>query len=105
MLTLKTLRGQAAWDLVIKLRYSPGRSRQHVKNLYKTYPKTDSLLILYHDKTKKTIEYRFFLNKDHMDPNDEGDLNMFGEFYIEGLKEQDLPAFLRKNYTFLLGLL
>jgi hypothetical protein len=40
-----------------------------------------------------------------MDPNDEGDLNMFGEFYIEGLKEQDLPAFLRKNYTFLLGLL
>jgi hypothetical protein len=105
MQTLKTVRGQAAWDLVLKLRYSPGRSRQHVKNLYKTYPKTDSLLILYHDKAKKTVEYRFFLNKDHMDPNDEGDLNMFGAFYIEGMNEPDLPAFLRKNYTFLLGLL
>lgn len=107
MQTLKTVRGQAAWDLVLKLRYSPGRSRQHVKNLYKTYPKTDSLLILYHDKTKQSIEYRFFLNKDHMDPNDEGDLNMFGGYLIEEMRHLDpeWPVFLHRRYKFLLGLL
>lgn len=53
--TLKILRGQAAWELTVKLRYSPGRARAHVKNLYKRYPKTDSLLILFHDKKRRPL--------------------------------------------------
>jgi len=105
--TLLILRGEAAWSMVVKLRYSPGRARAHVKNLYKKYPKTDSLLILFHDKTKKTIEYRFFLNKELMDPIDEGDLNMFGSFLIDEMKKSNTewPVFIRKLYTFLLSLL
>ena len=105
--TLKTLRGQVAWDLVVKLRYSPGRARAHVKSIYKKYPKTDSLLILFHDTHNETIEYRFFLNNDLMDPTDEGDLNMFGAFLIEEMRHPDpeWPVFTRQIHTFLLSLL
>ena len=105
--TLKIFRGQAAWDCVVKLRYSPGRARAHVKNLYKKFPKNDSLLILYHDKKKKTIEYRFFLNKELMDPTDEGDMNMFDGYHIEEMRHPDpeWPVFIHRRYKFLLGLL
>jgi hypothetical protein len=105
--TLRVLRGESAWAMVVKLRYSPGRARAHVKSLYKKYSKTDSLLILFHDKVKKTIEYRFFLNKELMDPTEEGDLNMFGSFRIDEMKASnpEWPLFIHKVYTFLLSLL
>lgn len=40
-----------------------------------------------------------------MNPTDEGDLNMFGNFLIEGMTEPDIPVFMTRNYNFLLGLL
>jgi len=103
--TLLVRRGESAWATVVQLRYSP-RFRNNVRNVYKKYPKTDSLLILFHDKTKKTIEYRFFLNKDLMDPTDEGDLNMFGSFLIDEMQaDHEYPSWLLTQYKFLLGLL
>jgi len=104
--TLLVIRGESAWAMVVKLRYSPGRPRAHIKQMYKKFPKKDSLLILFHDKIKKTVEYRFFLTKELMDPTDEGDLNMFGSFPINEMQsDHEHPVFIRKIYTFLLGLL
>jgi len=104
---LKVYSGDEAWRKVLELRYSPGRARTHTKSLFKRDSKENSILILFHNKTKKTIEYRFYLDTNNVpDINDESDVNMFGGFFIEKLgKEPDAPAFIRKLEKFLKGLL
>ena len=106
---LKVYSGEAAWKKVLELRYAPGSTRNRVKHMYATDAKDNSLLILFHDKRKKTVEYRFFLDaRTITDLESEGDVNMFGRFRIKEYIMTDDPEsqpFEKKNAKFLRMLL
>ena len=72
---LKVYLGTDAFKKVLSMRYQP-HSRTRVKRLYKNDNIADSILVLFHDRHADTIEYRFYLDKNHADINDEGDSNM-----------------------------
>jgi len=104
---LKVYSGDEAWRKVLELRYSPGRHRAHVKSLFKRDSKDNSILVLFHNKSQKTIEYRFYLDTNNVpDIDDESNVNMFGGFLIDQMiDDPDAPAFIRKQERFLKGLL
>ena len=103
---LKVYSGEEAWKKVIQLRYSPGTGRAHIRRLYAADPKDTSLLVLFHDKKKKTIEYRFYLQTENVtNINNEGDVNMFGKFSIDILDDETGPIWEKRNFKFLRNLL
>ena len=108
---LKVYTGEEAWAKVLELRYQPGRMRTHVKSMFKTFSKDNSILVLFHNKAKKTIEYRFYLDTNNVpDIHDESDVNMFGGFMIENIlspeyETPDTPAYIKKQAKFFRTLL
>ena len=108
---LKVFSGEEAWTKVLELRYQPGVSRSRVKHWFKKYSKENSLLVIFHNKAKKTIEYRFYLDTNNVpNINDESDVNMFGGFMIENIlspeyETPDTPAYIKKQAKFFRTLL
>lgn len=106
---LKVYSGEAAWKKVLEFRYAPGKPRTQVKRMYATDRKDNSILILFHDKKKKAVEYRFYLDVAKVtDIDDESDVNMFGRFRIKEYimaDDPDAQPFEKKNAKFLQSLL
>jgi hypothetical protein len=107
----KSILGKRLWAKVLELRYQPGKMRTHVKSMFKTFSKDDSILVLFHNKAKKSIEYRFYLDTNNVpDIHDESDVNMFGGFMIDIImspeyETPDTPAYIKKQAKFFRTLL
>ena len=94
---LKVYLGTDAFKKVLSMRYQPS-SRTRVKGLYKNDNIADSILVLFHDRHADTIEYRFFVDKNHADINDEGDSNMFGSYGIQTYLMREETRTLENSY-------
>jgi hypothetical protein len=109
---LAVFTGEKAFKKVLTIRYSPSL-RPRIRNLYKGYDKADSLLVLFHNKRKDTIESRFFINTNNVpDIKNEGDENMFNTFQIkkylmaeETMKWEAEDPYTKKTNTYLRSLL
>ena len=79
--------------------------------MFKKDSKENSILVIFHNKPKKTVEYRFYLDVHNVpDINDESDMNMFGSFTIENIyspdyETPDTPAYIKKQAKFMRTLL
>lgn len=94
---LKVFLGTDAFKKVLSMRYQPS-ARTRVRRMYKNDNIADSILVLFHDRHADTIEYRFFVDKNHADIGDEGDSNMFGSYGIQTYLMREETRTLENSY-------